>query len=88
MRQTFVKQMMPNVALVQKQQHVFRWGVTILVVALAAFQLWAWAWLVLALAAFANMVDVGLAIVLGLSALAASVLPSGNTLDESSQRRP
>lgn len=81
MRQMFVKQMMPNVALVRKQQTVFRWGITTLVVVLAGFQLWPWAWLVLGLAVFANMVDVGLGVILGLTALTAAQLQPDNTHD-------
>lgn len=86
MRQEFVKAMMPKVEAGRRQQHIFRWGTTVLVLVLAALKLWTWAWLALGIAAFCTVIDIGLAIVLGLVAVAAAQLPSDNTHDASSNR--
>lgn len=71
MTTNFAKVMLPHVERASRQQHMFRWGTTIFVAVLAVFKLWLWAYLVLGIAVFATVIDIGLAVVVALSNLAA-----------------
>lgn len=62
----------------KSQQIVFRWGVTIATVTLGALGYWSWAWLVLALGAFGSVIDIGLALVIGQVAQAATSIAVSN----------
>lgn len=72
---SFTQRMMPKIDQATRQQHVFRWGTTILVGVLAALDLWSWAWLVLGLALFATLIDIGMALVISLVNVVAVQLP-------------
>jgi len=61
----YIQAILPKIEKFTRQQHVFRWGTFILVGVLGVLELWQWSWLVLGLAAFASMIDIGLALVVG-----------------------
>jgi predicted phage tail protein len=78
--QTFISGMMPKIERARVQQMVFRWGVTILCIVLAALGYWQWAWLALALAVLGVLVDVGMALVVGqVAQMAATMNPRHET---------
>jgi hypothetical protein len=76
---TFIQQMLPKVQKATIQQTIFRWGITLLVIILAALGYWNWAWLTLALAVFASVIDIGFAMVCSMVNLMATQLPPTKT---------